>query len=506
MKPVIYQQEIDDGLADQFGTCFSISYDIPVLTAEKNYVGKVKNVSSIVGKLIEDDFIYEYPAILATAGVWNLNDQVFDKFEVWKAKYTPLNKPSNLNHQPDKVVGHTSRVFAITDEESPKNIPAEIDGKPNMDIPDTYHLLTVDSFYKYFIKAYQSLNSEAFIEKNKETYDGIVSGELSVSMECIFSDFDYALMDKNGTQKIVKRDNNTSFLSKKLRKFGGTGEYQGYRVGMLMRDIMFTGKGITDNPANPASVIFSKESLAFASQNYTKFEDILTSEISSAYITIVNGEHKMTLEQLQAKVTELESALAKSKTDLEEANKSKVELDSTKTEVATLKSEIAATTEKLTAAEKAVKDSAQALEVANKETKETKEKLSVAESDLTKVKAEKIKSDRIAAIKEQLSLSKEDSEADYLTVASLTDENFAAWLENTKKRLESKDKSKVEIANKLAEAQKELDKLNAANASKQLEGAEKAAANLGVANVEEAGANQKLSNSLKDLFPSKITK
>lgn len=506
MKPVIYQQEIDDGLADQFGSCFSISYDIPVLTAEKNYVGKVKNVSSIVGKLLEDDFIYEYPAILATAGVWNLNDQVFDKFEVWKAKYSPLNKPSNLNHQPDKVVGHTSRVFAITDEETPKNIPAEIDGKPNMEIPDTYHLLTVDSFYKYFIKAYKSLNTEAFIEKNKQTYDGIVSGELSVSMECIFSDFDYALMDKNGNQKIVKRDDNTSFLSKKLRKFGGTGEYQGYRVGMLMRDIMFTGKGITDNPANPASVIFSKESLAFASQNYTKFEDILTTEITSAYTINVNGEHKMTLEQLQAKVTELESALVKSKADLEEANKAKVELESTKAEVATLKSEIAATTEKLANTEKTAKEAATALEVANKEVKETKEKLSTAETDLTKIKAEKVKSDRINAIKEQLSLSKEESEADYLTVASLTDENFAAWLENTKKRFESKEKSKVEVANKLAEAQKELDKLNAANASKQLENTTKQETNLGVASVEEPEAKVKLAGQLKDLFPSKNTK
>lgn len=493
ITPIIYQQEIDDGLKDKFGTQLSITYEIPVLLAtNKNYKGKVKNVGTIVGKLNEDDFLYEYPAILATAGVWNKNDQVFDKFEVWKAKYTPLNKPANLEHQPSEIVGHTNRVFAITDEETPSVIPSEIDGKPNSDIPDIFHLLTVDSFYKYNIKAYQSLD-EDHSNKIQKIYDKIVEGELSVSMECIFADFDYAVMFADGSQKIIKRTDKSSFLSKKLRKFGGDGTYNGAKIGMLMRGIVFTGKGITDNPANPASVIFSKDSLAFASQNYAKSEDIFKVEIDSAYIINDNGEQAMKLEEMQAKITELESQLA-------EAKKAAAELETVKPELETAKSEINTVKAGLASANDEIKKITEEKAAADKSLKETSEKLASTEVELSKVKSEKLKIERVGLIKETLGLEKAEAEKNYMVVSSLTDENFAAWLENTKVFVAAKEKTKSDTEAQLAKAAKETAEANAKEAAKKIEDVKTPEKELGVASTEVVDKTKKQFQAVKSVF------
>lgn len=500
MKPIIYQTEIDDGLEQYFGANLSITYNIPVILAtNKNYVGKVKNVSGVVGKLIEDDFLYEYPAILVTAGVWNKNDQVFDKFEVWKAKYTPLNKPANLDHKPDKVVGHTNRVFAITDEETPALIPSEIDGKPNMDIPDIFHLLTVDSFYKYNIKAYQKLNEE-YSASIQKIYDKIIDGELCVSMECIFSDFDYAVMKADGKQEIIKRDAKSSFLTKKLRAFKGSGEYQGAKIGMLMRDIVFTGKGITDDPANPASVIFSKDSLAFASQNYVKSEDIFETEINSAYIPIVNGEEIMKLEEAQAKITELEGQLVEAKKIADELAKTKTEVETAKTESDKVKAELASANESI----KKVTDEKVALEQklaeSNKSLAEANTKVASTEKDLSVAKAEKLKLERVGLIKENLGMDNTDAEKNYIVVAALTDENFKAWLDNTKAFAASKDKTTEAQKAELAKAAKDVEDQNKAEAAKKLEDAKKSEKTLVVANVEVENKNKTKLNAVKSVF------
>ena len=74
-------------------------------------------------------------------------------------------------------------------------------------------------------------------------------------MECLFPDFDYALANENGETKIVKRDEESAFLTKHLRSYGGDGKYEDYKVGRLLRNLSFSGKGLVSKPANPRSVI-----------------------------------------------------------------------------------------------------------------------------------------------------------------------------------------------------------------------------------------------------------
>ena len=120
-----------------------------------------------------------------------------------------------------------------------------------------------------------------------------------VSMECLFPSFDYALVDSQGNTKIVKREDASAFLTKHLRAYGGTGRYDGYAVGRLLRDISFSGKGLVSKPANPRSVIL---------QDTKRFNETESRLVSVSSIK----ENKMS-DILEKQVDELKAELAEAR-------------------------------------------------------------------------------------------------------------------------------------------------------------------------------------------------
>jgi hypothetical protein len=66
---------------------------------------------------------------------------------------------------------------------------------------------------------------------------------------------------KVGETKIVKRNEASAFLTKHLRSYGGDGIYEDYKVGRLLRNLSFSGKGLVSKPANPRSVILEGNDL-----------------------------------------------------------------------------------------------------------------------------------------------------------------------------------------------------------------------------------------------------
>ena len=92
-------------------------------------------------------------------------------------------------------------------------------------------------------------------ERVNTLIDEIQEGKWFVSMECLFPNFDYALIDSQGDTKIIERSEASAFLTKHLRAYGGSGLYEDYKVGRLLRNISFSGKGLVSKPANPRSVI-----------------------------------------------------------------------------------------------------------------------------------------------------------------------------------------------------------------------------------------------------------
>ncbi|HEY1189162.1 MAG TPA: hypothetical protein VGE74_16020 [Gemmata sp.] len=202
--------------------------------------------------------LYHLTTILCTVG-WNKNDDVFDPVETWVARRTPEDKQLNYEHDDSKIIGHIT-----------SNSVMDADGKTLADdtviddLPAKFHVVTAGVLYKHWQTPELQQRMDTLLAE-------IAEGKWFVSMECLFKGFDYALKDASGATRVVARNERTAFLSKHLRCYGGTGQYDGYKVGRLMRNIVFSGKGMVRNPANPESVILSApkaESLETAVANW----------------------------------------------------------------------------------------------------------------------------------------------------------------------------------------------------------------------------------------------
>jgi hypothetical protein len=238
----VYAKEIEDGLEEQIKTTASISYaSLAEPSAGTNHNAKtLKALASI-----DDSDLYYVQSILVSSS-WNKNDDIFDKAEVWAAKNTPEDKPTNLNHDENTIIGHITSNWPITDDGVliDKDTPVE-------NLPNKFHILTGSVIYK----AYQSSDLR---ERTTALINEIETGKKYVSMECFFRDFDYGVTDKaSGEYKVIARSDETAHLTKHLRAYGGLGEHENYKIGRVLRQITFSGKGFVDKPANPDSIIFN---------------------------------------------------------------------------------------------------------------------------------------------------------------------------------------------------------------------------------------------------------
>ena len=102
---------------------------------------------------------------------------------------------------------------------------------------------------------YLKWDNPDFQKRIDDLIAGIARGQWFVSMECLLRNFDYALISPTGERKTIARSNESAWLTKHLRIYGGTGEYYGYKIGRLLRSFTFSGQGIVNNPANPKSII-----------------------------------------------------------------------------------------------------------------------------------------------------------------------------------------------------------------------------------------------------------
>ena len=247
----IFEQEKLDGLEEQIKASANFTYACQV---EPSHEPKnKKEIKSLAG--LEDKDLYYTQSILVSTD-WNKNDDIFDKAEVWKAKETPLHKPTNIEHQESQIVGHIVSNWPITKEGViiDKDTPVE-------NLPDKFDVLTASVIYKGFTDP--ELN-----ERCQKLISEIESGTKYVSMECFFSGFDYGLVDKStGEFKVLARTEETSFLTKHLRSYGGIGEYENHRIGRILRNITFSGKGFVNKPANPDSIILQKDEFKFLSED-----------------------------------------------------------------------------------------------------------------------------------------------------------------------------------------------------------------------------------------------
>jgi hypothetical protein len=167
-------------------------------------------------------------------------------------------------------------------------------------MPEDFDIITQAVLYNSWTKSENKERMEQIIAEIEE-------GKWYVSMECLFAGFDYALSNEDGSKKVLARDEESSFLTKHLRVYGGTGEYEGYKVGRALKNISFSGKGLVSKPANPRSVIL--KSVAFNVDNDFNL-DI--------------GDLKMSDNLLEKQLADVRADLASAKAE-NEAIKAKIE-------------------------------------------------------------------------------------------------------------------------------------------------------------------------------------
>ena len=428
----IYSSEAQAGLGEQISNN-TIAYTVPVSnhvpTTQEKQIAKLFTTDAIDAKKSVEQFdLYYINSVLVSTGC-NKNDDVFDTKETWTARNTPEDKQFNFMHSEDDIIGHITGNWVLDAEGNEISDDSE-------ELPEKFDIITSAVIYNSWSSAEKQEWMANLIQE-------IEAGEWFVSMEAIFNNFDYAVVTPEGQHKIVARKEESSFLTKHLRIYGGTGEYEGHKLGRLLRNIAFSGKGLVSKPANPRSVIFTG-SKPFQNSQASEIE---TFNIDSEKEKSSMADENITL--LQKQIDELKSELveAKSREDSLTQQLSEIDTKSLKDEVETLAADVAEKTEAIAKLEETVAT----LEVEKKESTEAlaerEETLAKLQAEIDAANAEAHKAARLTALTEA-GLDTEDAEAKLESFADATDEMF----EEIVKLVASTPKVEEEVVEEEAQA------------------------------------------------------
>jgi hypothetical protein len=468
----IFEQEKLDGLSEQLQASASISYACAVSPSIDHNKHNIKDIKTLAS--LSDSDLYYVQSILVSSS-WNKNDDIFDKEEVWAARNTPEDKPTNLEHDEATIIGHITSNWPITEDGL---LIAE--STPIESLPEKYHILTGSVIYKAFSNIELKDRAEKLIAE-------IENGSKYVSMECFFKSFDYGLINKvSGEYKILPRNEATAYLTKFLRAYGGQGEHDNYKIGRVLREITFSGKGFVNKPANPDSIIFTKNMFEEPDTKISteNFEDLSIAGVFDNQTNLNVENNIMNLENIQAEVAELKTKIEAMTTSSAEVVKEAYTLASElKNKIAALETEIKAkeqTIADLTASQEALvatkqeatKMEEEMLAKEDEDKKKTKSDLEAALETIAgyKAKEEEMmkkekKMKRASALMENgLDADAANSTADKFE--SMDDETFAAmtslfagkmppWLEKIKKEDKEEDEKKEKAVKKDKETEEE---------------------------------------------------
>lgn len=409
----IYQAEKDAGIGpqmDKAGNSLFVTAQVQVGDIESvaelvKSTPVVQTVEELLGKAQPD--LALIVAILVSTG-WNLNDDIFTPEEVWKAKSSPLHKPMNDNHQADKILGHIVQTRAL--DKSGNEIEIADDESP----PVEFDIEVAGVLYKAFPELSERIDE--IITKAK-------AGEMFVSMEAWFPDFGYGLIDPvNGNINLIERTEATAFLTKHLRAYKGSGEYQGYKVGRVLKDIIFGAQGFVDIPANPESVIKVAANQVAAS---SVFVTAKLSDLSRGGVEDVDAKE---IKELQTELEEAQASIESRTKEVAELQKATEEFeakdyDGQITALNTKVDELTASVTK--ASEKMVVVEAEKVELQKQFDKVT-ERADKSEAELDGIRKTETARNRLSQLSKVKKI--EDEEATIKELREMTEETFAVVL------------------------------------------------------------------------------
>ena len=439
----IYPKEIADGLESSLAKAGAISYASVacayVPSEEQVERAKLLATKSQGKSNLNQVDLYYLNSVLVSTG-WNKNDDVFDIAETWAARNTPEDKQFNFMHDESDIIGHIT-ANVVTDFEG--NVISDDQTK----VPESFNIVTSAVLYN-------SWSDPELKERMERLIAEIEDGKWFVSMECLFNNFDYAVVSPEGNNQIVQRDEASAFLTKHLRAYGGTGEYEGYKVGRMLRNISFSGKGLVNNPANPRSIILSNTTNPFQNSKATLISDTNIKEIN------------MSDDSLRTQVDELKAELAGAREAAESAKKEILakQEEEVKAQVEAFEATISEKDEAAAALEAQLTEATEKTEALEAEITQKQEELTEA---LAKIEAHEVEI-KLAARKAALvEAGAEEVEEIIEKFASADDEMFdeivalltAKW--NDKKKNEEDDEEKDEASVVETVSDEEIDEAEA---------------------------------------------
>lgn len=406
----IFEQEILDGLETQLAKG-SVIYQSVARCSERVEISEKTKASIDAANPNQVDLFY-LDSILSSVG-WNANDDVFDAEQMWSARNTPADKQFNYMHDEKDIIGHITGSYILNEDGE------RYDG---VEALEKYHLACESVLYKNW-------SDEDLQDRMNKIIAEIKEGKWFVSMECLFPDFDYAIITEKGENKVIARTAETAFLTKHLRAYGGSGEYKGNKVGRLLKSFVFSGKGLVDNPANKNSVILSFKG-AKASKNIL---EVKMDEV----------------EKLNKEIAELKAANQELTNKIKAAEQAEVasEVEAAKAQVATLEKTVSDMQKTIEELNKVIALKDQDVAKATEDATKIATELDAAKAELQTIKVESEKQVRLGKLKASSNLSDEDAAKivdQFLSVdISLFDTVVAAYT-TRKDTKEDKVEDKVE--------------------------------------------------------------
>ena len=436
----IYKAEIEDGLGDLLSSTNSVAYCgvAKCFTPSTEEQESMKLIASEASENKDQIDLFYLESVLVSTG-WNKNDDVFDPKETFAARTTPEDKPFNFMHNEKDIIGHITGNRVVDFQ---GNAIAEETENP----PTEFNILTTAVIYKEWSDVDQRQRIQKILAEIEE-------GEWFVSMECLFPNFDYALVDKTGGTRVIPREESSAFLTKHLRSYGGSGKYEDYRVGRLLRNLSFSGKGLVSKPANPRSVILEGN----------RFFDE-----SEAQILTISSIKENDMSDLDKQIDDLRSELAEAKA-ANEVLKEKVVAEQQaefESKIQTLEATIAEQAEALEAKEAVVAEQAEAIAKAADDMKEKMEKLREMQKKEARMKRK--------AELEEAGLDAEEASATVADFEDADDDTFAKVVALMKKKGKHTPEHKEEEEEKAMKMKEEkaIKKEKEAKAEEELDSAE----------------------------------
>jgi len=388
----IFKSEIQDGLKEKIISSMSISSTCELEICDPFLLNKP--LRAVAENKNQMDLHY-LKSILVTTG-WNKNDDVFDKAEVWTARNTPSDKPFNYEHDQKQIIGHITGSKVIDEDGNDVAEGVSVD-----ELPKKFHILTSAVLYKFWEDPKKQ-------EEMNDIISGIANNKWFVSMEALFNNFDYA-MDDGVAAKVIARNEKTAFLTKHLRAYGGNGVFNNVKIGRVLKNIVFSGKGLVRKPANPESIIFDETEAFITSSVYQVDETTKSKEI---IMSIEEVKEEKIVAEFPPEVPEEKKEETSEDPAIKEEDKEEVEANKWWEDK-----------------KKKMEEEASMHEEDKKkmmaESEAMKKQLNMVVNELNSMKKEKSMSDRASLVIEKFGMNKDEATLVVSALSTLNDESFA---------------------------------------------------------------------------------